>query len=628
MAEQVSVQQVTNQSRHLNASDLLIPLRKKANQLKTTFSSIRQYSKLLFALIPIFVITIGIVIATSLAQKNQDIRSEAAGNVPDPTSIPDSNYYLGTFYMPKGKFFNNGSSFYRLKTFNRLQEKPIDGMVYTKPMLGYYAANDVQTMDWQLKWMLEAGIKFVVFDEFWTNSQSTPVYYDSMKSFMASSFFSQLDFAAMIVDFTIPEGNLDQTKTKFTTDVAEYYAREYFTKPNYLRINGKPVVYIFNTQQFDTSKNPAYIKSLLTGFEQTVGEKVYWVSIFPGIDNPALAKQMGFDAVTDYRITPGLRGTSINPEYVENGIDYEQYVESAYQKNLEMIQQAKSLGIDYIPNGVANFNDYYKYAIHPCQKCRGYIKNPNLFLYQQYLNDLSSLINQNTNSLPLINGKPLVSVGPYNEWLEGNFIEPGKGDMTQGRNPFAILRVIKRIFTNDKTLLVGDSIDDRTPVVPEKHQWSFSDATDRQFWQPTVTSTDFIPLEKTRAAYSIADDSIFKIHGAVNVDLEEFSGFFIKHKVECDQPQCLDKVKVVWYWTECTGDTPESCPDGTEPTHVAHQTITVENGSEKKWSVINFPELGENITQGKLELVEIDYFLKEVPSMIKIPTRLYSFFTC
>ena len=74
---------------------------------------------------------------------------------PPPPNIPTNKIpYVGAFYMPGFKVGSILSGWRGIENFDPSR----------KPLLGYFDEGNPETMDWEIKWALESGINFFIFD--------------------------------------------------------------------------------------------------------------------------------------------------------------------------------------------------------------------------------------------------------------------------------------------------------------------------------------------------------------------------------------------------------------------------------------------------------------------------------
>jgi len=119
-----------------------------------------------------------------------------------------------------------------------------------RPALGYYDDSKPEVMDWQIKWALEHGISF--FNFCWyreRGNEGQPV--EAWRSqtldegFLRSRFADDFGFAitwenSNAAGISSPEDLLN--------NLLPFWTKNYFERPNYLRFDGKPVLFIYSVE--------------------------------------------------------------------------------------------------------------------------------------------------------------------------------------------------------------------------------------------------------------------------------------------------------------------------------------------------------------------------------------------
>jgi len=138
------------------------------------------------------------------------------------------------------------------------------GAGYTNhPVLGEYNSRDFSIISQHLAWVEKAGIDFLVFEwvgsEFWNDITLRDYYLSILKDSKIKfciHYDSSLslnryrsDPAKFSYDFN-EKYSADKTKGQKFLEDFEYLADTYFNHPQYLKINGQPVIIIYNTSMF------------------------------------------------------------------------------------------------------------------------------------------------------------------------------------------------------------------------------------------------------------------------------------------------------------------------------------------------------------------------------------------
>ena len=168
-----------------------------------------------------------------------NIKLENYVPVPRPAT---SDRIVAAHYYPaweKGK-----AGFHR--GFDDLHEFP-----ERTPLLGYYDGASPELCDWEIKWALEHGIN--CFIHCWYRKKDNfgkPMSADSLRlgttlheGFFNARYFDMMNFAIMF-EAQNDWGGTDADD--LTNNVMPFWLENYFCRENYLKIDGKPVVFIYD----------------------------------------------------------------------------------------------------------------------------------------------------------------------------------------------------------------------------------------------------------------------------------------------------------------------------------------------------------------------------------------------
>ena len=201
----------------------------------------------------------------------------------------DSGYLIGTYYFPgwRGGEFGASSS----KPWERIWD-----FKERKPLLGWYDDGDVATVNTQLGWMRSYGLSYVVFDWYWGGRG---VFLDqSLRAYLQAKNRVGMPFAIMWA-------NHDQAPTsrqQFQI-IIDYWIDNYLKKPEYFRVDGRPVVFIFDSPALE-AKLQAFGSSSLDMLSYAQGKAkdagmpgIYFVS---STFNEVSPSKMGYSAMSTY----------------------------------------------------------------------------------------------------------------------------------------------------------------------------------------------------------------------------------------------------------------------------------------------------------------------------------------
>ena len=274
------------------------------------------------------------------------------------------------------------------------------------PQLGLYDCADQQTITQHVRWSLQAGIDFWI-SSWWGQGSSTDdvILEGELKN---PDFKTGMGYCLLYEPRTsIPIVVSNDYALRFLQDV-HYMMEKHFSSPNYLKIDKKPVLYVYltRTMQGDWKGLCAAADSVLRGGGYAglyvVGDEVYW-----GHDPDAHLDNM--EAVTAYN--PHVSQTwVVDPVLFVSRTATELY--GPWMTNANA--RGKSFWVDVLPG----FNDMgvRPEAQHPI------ISRRDTTTFLSFLEAVKPVLRQQT--IPL---KVLV-ITSWNEWHEGSEIEPSAED--------------------------------------------------------------------------------------------------------------------------------------------------------------------------------------------------------
>lgn len=108
-----------------------------------------------------------------------------------------------------------------------------------KPLLGWYDDGKVGIVDQQLAWMADSGIRFIVLDWYW-NRDLGVLQGQTLDAYLKSPNRARVPFALLWANHT----EAPRDRADFNAMVAHWI--ECFRRPEYLRLDGRPVIFIFS----------------------------------------------------------------------------------------------------------------------------------------------------------------------------------------------------------------------------------------------------------------------------------------------------------------------------------------------------------------------------------------------
>ncbi|MDO5307933.1 MAG: glycoside hydrolase family 99-like domain-containing protein [Planctomycetia bacterium] len=146
--------------------------------------------------------------------------------IPEPQPV-SSDYEIGAYYFP-GWSKRSG------------WDKINDNAPERKPLLGYYDEGNPEAVDWQIKWAVENGLSFFFVDWYWYHGEVRLEHW--VKAFQQARYRHYMKWAVMWANHT----GAGTHSTEDWENVTNYWIKNYFNTPEYYKIDGKPVVVIWD----------------------------------------------------------------------------------------------------------------------------------------------------------------------------------------------------------------------------------------------------------------------------------------------------------------------------------------------------------------------------------------------
>jgi len=227
-------------------------------------------------------------------------------------------------------------------------------------------------------------------------------------------------------------------------EICDFVVKEYFTKPNYWKIDGKAYFSIYDVQKFvegfgsmeatKVAMDKMREKAKAAGLKGVHWNLVAWGNPILPVENapsdtPELIKALGFDSSTSYVWIHHVHLPDTQTDY--------NYVRDAYFAHWN---KAKAeYGVPYIPNVTMGWN--------PSPRCdRNSEWAP---VGYPFMNTIGNNTPENfetalqlTKKKLLVdpNGPGIININCWNEWTEGSYLEP---DTING---MAYLEAVKKVF--------------------------------------------------------------------------------------------------------------------------------------------------------------------------------------
>ena len=229
-----------------------------------------------------------------------------ADYVPEP-DVVSSDYYIACHYYPGWAVKSNGYS-----GFKKIVDFP-----ERTPLIGYYDEANPEVTDWEIKWAREHGINCFIYC--WYRNKDNVGHPLTDKSlFLAHQIDSGLKNARYknLMDFAIMwEGDnagVAEDKHDLVDHLLPFWVENYFTQPNYLKIDNKPVLFVYDYSQHIINQmgGPEKLKEALDACREKIREYGFDGMIFQvehRYDNWEILKITRMRALSRHLPTAGIR---------------------------------------------------------------------------------------------------------------------------------------------------------------------------------------------------------------------------------------------------------------------------------------------------------------------------------
>ncbi len=336
-------------------------------------------------------------------------RAEAA--IPPPRPVSAGAYQVGVYYFPGWP--------------TREKWKVLDAFPERTPLLGYYAEGDPSVMDWQIKWAVEHGISFFVFDWYWDRGRRQ-LEHALHDGYLKARFRPYLKFCLLWANHN-PRGSSSEADL---LAVVDHWTAHYFREPGYVRLDGKPVVIIFSAKRLREDMGSEAVAAAIRRMRARVE-----AAGFPGLflmgtvdenpDNIAALHAEGYDAGTGYNYPrAGMQDESGNRGPYEDAVD-------GYERIWTRIARVGRL--PYVPVTEPGWD------ARPLRGDKALVRTGRT---PAKFRDMLTRARAFVDLHPLAGGQRLVLVEAWNEYGEGAAVEP------HYEWGFAYLDAIREVFAD------------------------------------------------------------------------------------------------------------------------------------------------------------------------------------
>jgi hypothetical protein len=318
---------------------------------------------------------------------------------------------IGVFYFPGWKDGAIGLAYPK-------PWEPIKPFPEREPMLGWYDEGQISVMEQQLAWMAAASLKYVVFDYYWAER---PIVDHAVKAYLSSKGKSRVGYALMWAN----HDERPKTKEEYLGMVNDL-VKNHFTRPEYLKVDGKPVLMIMVVGNLEAkaklagSSSAEFLRALRAAAAQA---GLPGVVILGGSGGGAhevtlSAKRWGYDGYFSYNYHTGVSGRTLGElrnsrSYRELDDDYREHWDWFMKKSDMPYVLPMTSGWDKRPWG-GSADKLHDQSLSTVEE------------FTQHLKAAKHVLTANPDKT-----LGLGVICCWNEFGEGSYIEPTKAQGTQ-----------------------------------------------------------------------------------------------------------------------------------------------------------------------------------------------------
>ncbi len=336
------------------------------------------------------------------------VKAERTTAVPEPKPVK-TDYDIGVYYFP-GWAPDPRDPVSRWRHQARFPERD--------PVLGWYREGDPEVADWHIKWAVENGIRFFIYDWYWRDGRVT-LQEGLHDGLLKARHRDKLKFCIMWANHA---PFADHTKEQLL-QVTDYWIEHYFRLPNYYRLDGRPYISFFSIPELRTCmKTDEAIRDAFDAMRERARAAGLGGLYITACGDASKTMQewyrkVGFDAVTAYNY--GAAGTLTNqspyPPYI---LAHEDIWRAARKDGVLPYLPLLTTNWDARPwHGAATNARFGRTTRH----------------FEAGLRRLRAFLDETGAKVGILEA--------WNEWGEGSYLEPnlglGFGDLEAVRRTFA-----------------------------------------------------------------------------------------------------------------------------------------------------------------------------------------------
>lgn len=359
--------------------------------------------------------------------------------------------YVWPAYQPEPRWKELGIFEHGVGEWQNVYEarvkRPGDHVQPRVPLWGYENEADPLVMARKIDAATSAGVNVFIYDWYWYKGR--PFLENALnEGFLKAPNQERMQFYIMwanhdvgyawnnkLVEKTANPPLFDGHVTlEEFREIAQRWVTQYFSRPNYYCIDGKPVVSLYKLDAY--VEGVGGLEQAKVGFDYLrdlakaagyAGVHIQYTGIVDEKSRPMI-QALGVESATLYNWN---WGTNI---FVEPNITYRDWMAQAIPNWDRHFETAQREGLRYFPNVTIGWDRNPRW---PAEAWEHVVKNSNPADFEDALRQVRSWMDAHAEQQ---GGPKLITIYSWNEWTEGGYLEPDE------LNGYGYLNAIHRVF--------------------------------------------------------------------------------------------------------------------------------------------------------------------------------------
>jgi len=323
-----------------------------------------------------------------------------------------------------------------------------------KPLWGYADESDPVAVAHKIDAAVAAGVNVFIYDWYWYGGR--PFLEEALdKGFLGAANCGRMKFFIMYANHDVDKlwdnrvGTADgKDKVVWPAKISDAdwrlivdrWIEKYFKRPNYYKIEGKPVLSIYSLRGFVAWDGLEKAKARLDYLRARVkaaGFPGLHLQVIGGNKGTSMREALvalGVDSTTSYNWTDNT-WDRMNDE-TQPELDYDEWGELSLGMHDRWQKALKEIGMTYFPNLSVGWDTNARY---PKSETRRIVRNSTPEKFERFARRVKAWAEKNLDA-----PRPkLITVNSWNEWTEGAYLEP------DDRFGYGYLDALRRVFVEE-----------------------------------------------------------------------------------------------------------------------------------------------------------------------------------